>query len=51
MPVLVDDLAFVSAAETAALVRTGGASAREVVEAALRRIEALDGRVNAFIES
>lgn len=46
----VDDLAFVSAEETAALVRTGGASAREVVEAALRRIEALNGPLNAFIE-
>jgi len=46
----VDDLAFVSAEETAALVRTGGASPREVVEAALRRIEALDPALNAFIE-
>lgn len=45
-----DDLAFVSAAETAALVRAGDASAREVVEAALRRIEALDPQLNAFIE-
>ena len=50
MPGLVDDLAFVSAEETAALVRTGGASPREVVEAALRRIEALDPALNAFIE-
>jgi amidase len=46
----VDDLAFASAEETAALVRTGAASAREVVEAALRRIEALEPRLNAFIE-
>ena len=45
-----DDLAFVSAEETAALVRTGGASPREVVEASLRRIEALEPAVNAFIE-
>ena len=45
-----DDLAFASAAETAALVRTGDATAREVVEAALRRIEALDPALNAFIE-
>ena len=45
-----DDLAFASAEETAALVRTGAASAREVVEAALRRIEALDPRINAFTE-
>jgi amidase len=50
VPVFVDDLGFVSAAETAALVRTGGASAREIVEAALRRIEALDGPINAFTE-
>ena len=46
----VDDLAFVSAEETAALVRTGDATPREVVEAALRRIEALDPALNAFIE-
>ena len=50
VPGLVDDLAFVSAEETAALVRTGDASPREVVEAALRRIEALDPAINAFIE-
>ena len=37
-----DDLAFASAEEIAALVRAGGASPREVVEAALRRIEALE---------
>ena len=35
---------------SAALVRSGEASAREVVEAALRRIEALDPALNAFIE-
>jgi amidase len=46
----VDDLAFASAEETAALVRTGGASPREVIEAALRRVEALDPAINAFIE-
>ncbi len=45
-----DDLAFASAEETAALVRAGGASPREVVEAALRRIESLEGSLNAFIE-
>ena len=50
MPGLVDDLAFASAEETAALVRAGDASPREVVEAALRRIEALDPALNAFIE-
>jgi amidase len=46
----VDDIAFASAEETAALVRSGGATAREVTEAALRRIEALEPAVNAFIE-
>jgi amidase len=46
----VDDLAFVSAEETAALVRAGDASPREAVEAALRRIEALEPSLNAFIE-
>jgi amidase len=45
-----DDTRFASATEIAALVRTGGASPREVVEAALRRIEALDPGLNAFIE-
>src|SRR3954452_10594920 len=45
-----DDTRFASATEIAALVRTGGASPREVVEAALRRIEALDPAINAFIE-
>ncbi len=44
-----DDLAFASAEELAALVRSGGASPREVVEAALRRIEALEPALNAFI--
>jgi len=34
------DLGFTSAVEISALVRSGEASAREVVEAALRRIEA-----------
>jgi amidase len=46
----VDDHAFASAEELAALIRSGGASAREVVEAALQRIEALDPQLNAFIE-
>jgi len=45
-----DDTSFTSAAELAALVRAGGASPREVVEASLRRIEARDGALNAFIE-
>ena len=45
-----DETAFASAVETAELVRSGAASPREVVEAAVRRIEALDGPLNAFIE-
>ena len=44
-----EEIAFDSAADTAALVRSGGASPREVVEAALRRVEALDGMLNAFV--
>jgi amidase len=36
------------ASELAALVRSGELSARELVAASLERIEALDGRVNAF---
>ena len=43
------DSAFASAVEISALVRSGEASAREVVEAALRRIEALDPALNAFV--
>jgi amidase len=46
----VDDTAFASAVEIAALVRSGEASAREVVAAALARIEALDPAINAFTE-
>src|SRR3954467_12214220 len=46
----VDDWAFTSAAEQAALVRTGEASPRELVESALRRIESLNPKLNAFIE-
>jgi amidase len=45
----VDDLTFVSAIELAELIRSGDARPREVVEAALRRIEALDPSINAFI--
>jgi amidase len=46
----VDEWAFTSAAEQAALVRAGDASPRELVESALRRIEALQPKLNAFIE-
>jgi amidase len=44
------DLMLKPVPELAALVRGGEISAREVVGAALRRIEDLDDRVNAFIE-
>jgi amidase len=47
---LLNEWAFTSAAELAALVRTGEVSPRELVEAALRRIEALEPKLNAFIE-
>jgi amidase len=43
------ETAFASAVEISALVRSGQASAREVTEAALRRIEALDPALNAFV--
>jgi amidase len=46
----VDEWAFTSAAEQAASVRTGDVSPRELVEAALRRIETLEPKLNAFIE-
>jgi amidase len=44
------DLMIKPVAELAALVRGGELSARESVGAALERIEALDGPVNAFID-
>jgi amidase len=44
------DLMLKPVPELAALVRGGEISAREVVSAALRRIEDLDDRINAFIE-
>jgi amidase len=43
-----EDLLFRPATELAALVRSGELSARELVEASLRRIEAVDPQVNAF---
>lgn len=43
------DLLFRPAPELAGLVRGGEVSARELVDASLERIEALDGRVNAFV--
>jgi amidase len=44
------DLMLKPVHELAALVRGGEISAREVVGAALRRIEDLDERINAFVE-
>ena len=45
-----DALAFLPATELAARVRDGAVSAREVVEASVRRIEALDPQLGAFVE-
>lgn len=45
-----DDLAFLSAVELGALLRERRVSAPEVTEAALRRIEALDGDLGAFVD-
>jgi amidase len=45
-----EDLMLKPVHELAALVRGGEISAREVVGAALRRIEDLDERLNAFVE-
>src|SRR5262245_66042901 len=44
-----DEIAFMSAAETARAVRAKAVSPREVVEAYLARIERLDGRLRAYI--
>jgi amidase len=44
------DLMLKPVPELAALVRGGEISAREVVGAALRRIEDLDDRIHAFVE-
>jgi amidase len=44
------DLMLLPVADLAALVRGGELPAREAVGAALERIEALDGRVNAFVD-
>src|SRR4051794_6265374 len=43
------DVAFSGVAGQAALVRRGEASARELTELALRRVEVLDGELNAFV--
>ncbi|HEY1690389.1 MAG TPA: amidase [Solirubrobacteraceae bacterium] len=44
------DLMFRPAVELAGIVRSGELSARELVEASLRRIELLNPQVNAFVE-
>jgi amidase len=44
----VHDLLYRPVSELAALVRSGELTARELVSASLERIEALDGRINAF---
>jgi amidase len=45
-----DDLLFRPADELAGLVRSGALSARELVQASLDRIEAVEPRVNAFVD-
>jgi amidase len=45
----VSELLFKPASELAALVREGEVTARELVEASLERIEALNGELNAFV--
>jgi amidase len=47
---LSDELMFRTAGELASLVRSGHVAARELVEACLERIEALNPALNAFIE-
>lgn len=44
-----DDLAYLDATAQAELVRTGQASAKELVAAAIERIEAANGRLNAVV--
>jgi amidase len=45
-----DALAFMPATEMAARIRDGSFTAREAVEAAIRRIEAIDPEIGAFVE-
>jgi amidase len=45
----VHDLLYRPVGELADLVRSGELTARELVQASLERIEALDGKVNAFV--
>ncbi|HZD69438.1 MAG TPA: hypothetical protein VFA45_11155 [Actinomycetes bacterium] len=44
-----DDAAFVDATAQAGLVASGQASPRELVDAAIGRIEKLDGELNAVV--
>jgi amidase len=46
---MAEDLAFMDATAQAELVSTGQASPRELVDAAIRRIEKLDGELNAVV--
>ena len=45
-----DALAFMPAPELAARIRDGSFTAREVTEATIRRIEAIDPQIGAFVE-
>jgi len=45
-----DALSFLPATELAASIRDGSVSARDAVEAALRRVEAIDPQLGAFVE-
>jgi amidase len=45
-----DSLAFLSATELAARIRDGSITARDAVDASLRRIESIDPQIGAFIE-
>ncbi len=46
---LADDTRWMDATDQAALVRSGEATAFELAEAAIERIEAFDGPINAVI--
>src|SRR6266508_2118148 len=46
---MADDLAFLDATAQAELVRSGGASPKELVEAAIERIERVNAELNAVI--
>jgi aspartyl-tRNA(Asn)/glutamyl-tRNA(Gln) amidotransferase subunit A len=50
MPPVPDDLPFHSLTELSRLLSAGETSSREIVAACLARIDALDGRLHAFVE-